>query len=366
MYFLWFIDKANGYRLNGRIILVHLNYGPEVKSAVVKGDEQDHAENHAENQGGPIDQVTASDNDDTTGGDTDTDTDTDSEMDTDTDTDNDTRTDTDDDSRLGFIYLEFGNDDCSDDEDYMPDDCEMEDDDDGEYSYHESEDEVVEILDQCTFSVHESVLRSNSPYFERALRADWEEGRRGEVHLGNFDPNAFEIYARWAYTGRVLIEIEQTYLWKLCYELGQYVCDSDFNDALMDILLDGMTQQKRYYPNFLYEVMYKMPRKDSPHRRLAVDVFLLGLRSDHHTDSSWMPDFTNTGLDFVRDVVMAEKEALRKEESTRRGQEDLWLDWKNDCRYHEHATGGKCYKERKKHLYGVLGRNIWRLAAGSY
>ena len=358
MCFLWCIDKANGCRLNDRIILVHLRYGPEVKSAVVKGD----AQNHAENQGGPNDQAPASDND-TIGGGTDTDTDTNTDTNTDTDTDHGIDTDTDNASRLGFVHLEFGNDDSPDDEDYTPDDCEMEDDDDGEYSYHDSEDEDVEILDICTFSVHENVLRSNSPYFDRALCADWEEGRLGEVHLGHFDPNAFEVYARWAYTGRILIAVEQTYLWKLCYELGQYLCDADFNDALMDMLLDGMSQQKRYYPNFLYEVMYKLPRKDSPHRRLAVDTFLLGLRNEHHTDSSWMPDFENTGMDFVRDVLVAEQEAIRKEKSTRRGQEDIWLDWKNTCRYHEH-TGGKCYKEKRKHLYGVPNRNYWRLAAG--
>lgn len=341
MYFLWGIDSADGCRLNDRIILIHLECGPVVKSAVVKGNEQ----THVENQGCPSDQATASDSERTTSSDTDTDTDTDTDIDIDTDTD------TEGDSGCGFLDLEFGNDDCPDDEDYKPDDCEMEDDDDGEYSYHASEDEVVEITDQRTFSVHENVLRSNSPYFERALRTDWEEGRRGEIHLGEFDPDAFEAYSRWAYTGRILIDVEKTMLWKNCYVLGQYLCDADFNDALMDKLLDGMSQKQEYYPNFLYEVMYQLPRKDSPHRRLPVDVFLLGLRNEQHTDTSWMPDFKNTGMDFVCDVLLAEQEALRKEKSTRCGREEHWLDWKNGCRYHEHANGGKCYKEKRKHLY---------------
>jgi hypothetical protein len=241
---------------------------------------------------------------------------------------------------------------------------EYDDDDDDEYSYDVSEEEVVEVIDQRTFSVHENVLRSNSAYFERALCKDWEEGRRGEIYLGDFDPSAFEVYARWAYTGRVFIYADMTHLWKLCYELGQYLCDADFNDALIDMLVEGMTQLKQYYPNFLYEVMYQLPRRDSPHRKLAVDVFLLGLRNDHHIDSSWMPDFERAGPEFTRDVMKAEQEALQKERSTRWGRECHWLDWKNDCRYHEHANGGKCYKEKRKHLYGDISRKEWRLAAG--
>ena len=52
-----------------------------------------------------------------------------------------------------------------------------------------------------------------------------------------------------------------------------------------------------------------------------------------------------------RPFELAEQEAIRKEKSTRCGREEHWLDWKNGCRYHEHANGGKCYKEKRKHLY---------------
>lgn len=344
------MDNANGCRLNDRIILVHLKHDPEVKSAVVKGNEHD----PTDNQSCSSDQATAGDTEDTTS----------SDIETDTETDPDT--DLKDDPEREFLDLDLETEDNADDEDYQEIDCEMQDDgsDADEYSYNASEKEVVESVDQRTFSIHENVLRSNSPYFDRALRADWEEGRRGEIYLGKFDPDAFEVYARWAYTGRIFVEVDRTFLWKNCYVLGRYLCDTDFNDALVDNLVKGMSQKKLYYPNFVYEVMYKLPGRDSPHRKLAVDVFLLSWRNEQHTDTSWMPDFERVGMEFIHDVMAAEQGALRKEKVSRWGRECYWLDWKNDCRYHEHANEGRCYRDTRKHLYVDPSRKHLRYAAG--
>lgn len=101
-----------------------------------------------------------------------------------------------------YLYSLF-NDDVEEDGDYESD---------NDYEYdspneHEEEYDNIEIKFHFkdNFYVHEDVLCSSSDFFNAALSKGWKERRSGRIDLPDNDPEAFTIYARWLYTGRIFL-----------------------------------------------------------------------------------------------------------------------------------------------------------------
>lgn len=53
------------------------------------------------------------------------------------------------------------------------------------------------------FLIHESVIRSESPFFEAVLSRDWKEAKEKLVSLPQAAPDAFRIYVDWMYSRRI-------------------------------------------------------------------------------------------------------------------------------------------------------------------
>lgn len=100
----------------------------------------------------------------------------------------------------------------------------------------------------------------------------------------------------------------------------------------------------------IYEVLHAMSHKDSPHRKLAVDVFVKELHSGS-SDGKWMPNFDDVDSKFVRDVMVGVQQVFKKIKSGVEIEGETWWTLEDPCMYHEHATEGKCYKERRENLY---------------
>jgi len=135
-----------------------------------------------------------------------------------------------------------------------------------------------------------------------------------------------------------------------CYELGNYLCDADFTHALIDSIIRNMKQNGFCCSTFLFGELYAVSRENSPHRRLAVDVFVDELRNAEITGKCIL-NFDNYNTTLTRDVILAFLQVLqdaRSRESVQKA--DLWLS-KDVCRYHEHANGEESYKERRKGLF---------------
>jgi hypothetical protein len=58
--------------------------------------------------------------------------------------------------------------------------------------------------------VHESVLRENSIFFDKALKSDWKEASDRIVRLPETNPVTFEILVRFVYTGLLFIELSDS------------------------------------------------------------------------------------------------------------------------------------------------------------
>ncbi|QDS75896.1 hypothetical protein FKW77_002467 [Venturia effusa] len=96
------------------------------------------------------------------------------------------------------------------------------------------------------FVIHETIVRQQSPFFEKALSCEcYKECQERVVKLPNHIPAAFEVYINWANGHRVHLpsrlhgEEGDRISWLLihAYILGDYLQDVDFKDAVIDALI---------------------------------------------------------------------------------------------------------------------------------
>jgi hypothetical protein len=68
---------------------------------------------------------------------------------------------------------------------------------------------VVRLVDSGKEAyIHETLLRSQSGFFENALKKEWKEGQERVIDLHEVQDRIFEIWVRWLYTGRFsLLEV---------------------------------------------------------------------------------------------------------------------------------------------------------------
>lgn len=56
------------------------------------------------------------------------------------------------------------------------------------------------------FTVHEALIRKESPFFEAAMARDWKEASTRLVIMEEDTPDVFRLYINWIYTHRIYIE----------------------------------------------------------------------------------------------------------------------------------------------------------------
>ncbi|KAF2799664.1 hypothetical protein K505DRAFT_230491, partial [Melanomma pulvis-pyrius CBS 109.77] len=215
------------------------------------------------------------------------------------------------------------------------------------------------------FFVHETLLRTNSAFFEKALGSNWKESNEKDVKLPEVDPEDFNAYLRWLYTGRLYLikhddddddhdddgddTIGEEFKlrgewgrWAEYYKLGDFVQDSGFQDALVDALIERVLE-KYHYPIFLPPIVYKHSTSGSIHRKLLVDLVVCVWDHEHFSMLS-EPAYGNPVEylgDILRDLGPKLKEGLEYQTL------EEFLDGKSSCHYHEHRRLGKpCYKAK--------------------
>ncbi|CAO2652618.1 Nn.00g009010.m01.CDS01 [Neocucurbitaria sp. VM-36] len=219
------------------------------------------------------------------------------------------------------------------------------------------------------FFVHESQIRSSSEFFDNAMNHDMGEKFARTITLPELDPKAFEIYIKWLYSGQFFItededddddddddEEEDTnshddYLhdaewdrWSNSYQLGDFLGDEDFRDALMDMAIEKMRDETYYID--LPNSIYSYSSAASPHRQVALDAalylwphaeFKMAVKRSHHAE--FLTDFLG---------VVGSKIRIGVEE---RSTFELFSPDINTCRYHEHILrGAPCYKDKGRFL----------------
>ncbi|KAF2874076.1 hypothetical protein BDV95DRAFT_565353 [Massariosphaeria phaeospora] len=146
------------------------------------------------------------------------------------------------------------------------------------------------------FTIHESLLRSSSFFFDSALKDGWKENEQKAISLPSVIPEIFTVYVKWLYTGQFFLTRDgddrvvkddatgkilkrnstEWWRWKACYELADFIQDSDFKDACVDVALELM--KSIGYCMQMGNLIYHLSVEGSPARKFAVDIAVCKFR----------------------------------------------------------------------------------------
>jgi hypothetical protein len=214
--------------------------------------------------------------------------------------------------------------------------------------------------DEDTVFVHQAILSDSSLYFKNALKPEWNKDlHEDQVVLSGADTAIFRIYVNWLYTGHFNISngaddrcsatpanpktIDHEWTrWRQCYELANFLQDSDCKDALIDMAIEKMTSDEEYLEE-LPSLIYSTTHSQSPLRKLPVDI-AVHVWTSHTIGAADKVDYP---AEFLADVVKEMGRMLRfncvSEKAVR-----IFFGSIHTCKYHEHTlTDSPCYKTKR-------------------
>ena len=166
------------------------------------------------------------------------------------------------------------------------------------------------------FYVHETLLRTRSPFFEAALSKSWREGKDGRVKLPDDDADLVKVYLQFLYSGRISIPPMCTAAGLKCddhesvyfalaglYALGEKLMDIKLkNQVIEEIFVNAWSKhsssEQRRPSASVVDKIYGSTAAGSPARRLMVDIYFWKGKKD------WMlerPEDNNT--EFLMDLT---------------------------------------------------------------
>lgn len=214
--------------------------------------------------------------------------------------------------------------------------------------------------------VHESALRANSTFFDKALKGDWKEACDKVVLLPETDPTTFEVFVRFVYTGLLFVELpvaennkmeeprgEPREKWKtptLSYRclfmLADYLQASDLRDAILDGIIEVVvpTPEVYVFPAEVVTDIYNYTVVGAPFRKLLVDSNLRAWRAKAYERL----DFTAYPPAFLADFIQASGPYITTKSIAKNLADPL--DFEKACKYHEHTVEGKpCYRDKYRY-----------------
>ncbi|QDS75897.1 hypothetical protein FKW77_002473 [Venturia effusa] len=165
-----------------------------------------------------------------------------------------------------------------------------------------------------SYVVHETIIRAESPFFEAALSKEWKESQERVVKLPEQYPEAFDIYVRWIYSGKLLISrIDLTEISDFviltsnlsrAYILGDVLQDTDFKDAIIDSYFD-IKKSAKWIPTSGVKFIFDNTSKKSSLRRMLVDWVVTNLNLAQLCDERHA---TYTTVEFYQSVMLRVKD----------------------------------------------------------
>lgn len=197
--------------------------------------------------------------------------------------------------------------------------------------------------------MNEEKIRASSKFFDKALNAEWKEGRERTIELPESDPEAFNIYLHWLYSGKLFVKDDnetatnegkaQRKLTR-SYLIGDKLLDVDFKDAIIDaiavesgVIRDGV----RYIPaKDLRRLIYENTPPGATVRRLLIRM---------------IARFNNIDKLVLEDdpPALLHEMVLELCKTTTRPTEKVFQAEVAACKYHEHPPGAEnCYRNKRR------------------
>lgn len=153
---------------------------------------------------------------------------------------------------------------------------------------------------EFAFNIHEKILRNTSAFFDKALSGTWKEATERTVEMPLDEAEIYKIYAQWLYTGMLPSSLggsdngHTTFLTLAkAWVFGDKVLDSNFQNTIIDAIKERRVWERLASAVYLSDLndpvipfIYNNTTKQSPLRRLLIDIWLQNWRSD------WGCEFT--------------------------------------------------------------------------
>ncbi|KAK4889097.1 hypothetical protein LTR27_012065 [Elasticomyces elasticus] len=197
------------------------------------------------------------------------------------------------------------------------------------------------------FSIHDEILKQHSDFFKAALAGDrWQEGVERKVSLPEDDPETFEGFQCFIYSGKTFVEdavqrvvqddgsiIDQEYVRiSTAWSLADKLQSCTYKDAVTDTLALKMAPGN-CHPINLQTVLSDGTPASVGYMRLLIDIAVQTWRST---------TFDNLDVEKAPKVFMQKLLKGLADAKDRLVQDKLWL--KEDCHYHDHGEEKPCYK----------------------
>lgn len=196
------------------------------------------------------------------------------------------------------------------------------------------------------FGIHKSLLCHRSAFFEAAFNGSFKEGEEGVVVLEDEDPETFQRFNEWLYTGILLDEQEKKDIsYGILVDLHIFAekrimpgLQNDTIDAL--IRLGDAADSSMDSPDV--NRIWHYTDESSKIRRFVIDQFVY--TTDLVSCFNWVKNGEKAyDADFVRQVAIGLSATRWNSEGKRRPDSETYFKFKpwehRCCRYHTHEEG---------------------------
>lgn len=201
------------------------------------------------------------------------------------------------------------------------------------------------------FPIHRALLVKHSKFFEAVFTdgAKWREGRSNLVEMPEDDPDIFEVFSQFLYSGGKIYTIQdgdqkrgangttRDNEWNRlrdCWILGEKMLSSSFKDATTDALIEKIITTKRR-PVAIHHGVYDNSAGARGMKKLLVDVAAWKWTTEAMASQTEVSKYPH----FFFEVAVAMKQ--KQDSST------LLAPFERNtfCHYHDHRdAGSQCYK----------------------
>lgn len=150
-----------------------------------------------------------------------------------------------------------------------------------------------------TFHIHVHVLLA-SPYFTTIIHPHWATAVTRFPHpidLHHIDSDIFALYAQWLYSHH-LDKSVICYCWAEMYILGNNFQDVEFQDAVLEALMQECEELGQYPTLEPIQIIYDETCEGAPVRELLVDMYYM--HAPFCKGRKWVD---KAPVEFVRDLL---------------------------------------------------------------
>lgn len=127
------------------------------------------------------------------------------------------------------------------------------------------------------FSIHTSLLTTQSPYFRAALAGPFVESTTKSITLDDVSPDHFQLLVSWLYTSSIPAPFKDGkpayYTLLHLYSLADRLCVESLRNAVVDLIADLADRTNSVLTPSDTRILYEGIRDSAPLRDLVLDLF---------------------------------------------------------------------------------------------